>query len=244
MRLTQLTAPVLCLSMAVILPLHAEDAPPKKPWSNVGEASVLSTNGNSKSTSTSFKNLFKYDWTKAGLELDGGAMGSSNANAVTSENYYASEKTTWKLTVRNYVYERFKWDKDRFSGIRNRYDSSAGLGRLLLDFSNDKLNGELGGGYINEERTESPRNDYASGRAYGKYVHTFNPATSFSQDAEYLHNFKTSKGYRINTETAVIAALTTHLSLKTSYVWKHNNLPPPGIGKDDTTTSVALIINY
>jgi putative salt-induced outer membrane protein len=225
---------------------RGDDAPvkPAKPWSNKAELSVISTNGNSKATTTSAKELFKYDWARAGLELAGGALGASDHGRSTAENYLAREKTTWKLTVRNYLYEQFKWDKDRFAGILDRYDSSVGVGRILIDFPKDKLNGELGGGYINEQQTAPPRNEFASGRAFAKYQHTFNQATSFTQDAEYLHNFKDSRGYRVNTETAVVAALSTHLSLKTSFMWKRNGLPPPGAVKDDTTTTIALLVNY
>jgi putative salt-induced outer membrane protein len=234
---------ILGLGMAVWA--GAEEAPPEKPWKNAAEVSVVNANGNSRATTTSAKNLFEYNWGKVSLlQLEGAALGARDSGGVTAENYMAREKVTWKIYGRNYVYEQFKWDKDRFAGIANRYDASAGLGRLILDLPKDKLNGELGGGYINEERTDAPRNDFASGRAYAKYVHAFTESSSFSQDAEYLHNFENSKGYRLNTETALIASISTHLSLKSSFVWKRNALPPPGAVKDDTITSMALVINY
>lgn len=225
--------------------LRAEEPLPGKKWRDTAEVSLVTTNGNSKATTTSIKNLFGYEWSKeTTLELLGSGMGSSNRNQVTAERYEASEKVTWKLVGKNYVYERFGWDKDRFAGIRNRWDSSVGLGRLLLDLPNDQLKSELGGGYINEERTTAPRNDFGSGRAYAKYTHLLSKTSQFTQDAEYLHNFKNSKGYRLNTETALVASLSTHLSLKTSFQWKRNGQPPPGAVRDDTFTSAALVANY
>lgn len=250
MRTTRVVVSSLLVSLLSISVLLADDAVPaaegaKRKWKDAAEFSLLTTNGNSRGTTTSGKNTFTYNWSDlTGLEFLAGGRGSSNAGTVTSEQYNASEKVTWKLIGANYVYERFGWDQDRFAGIANRWDASAGLGRLLLDLKNDKINTELGGGYVNEERTSAPRNDFASGRAYAKYVHTLSATANFSQDAEYLHNFKNRKGYRLNTETALIASLSTHLSLKTSFVWKRNALPPPGAIKDDTTTAVALIVNY
>jgi putative salt-induced outer membrane protein YdiY len=138
----------------------------------------------------------------------------------------------------------FKWDSNRFAGIRNQYDSSVGYGRKLLTLPKDLLNAEIGGGYLNEERINAPRNDFGSGRAYLKYVHLFTPASSFSQDVEYIHNFQSINGYHLNTETALTANLTTHLSLKTSYTWNRINEPTPGAGKDDTKLSAALVITY
>jgi putative salt-induced outer membrane protein YdiY len=233
---------ILTASCAV----RADDAPaPIKKWKDSGEFSLVTTNGNSKGTTTSAKDTFNYNWNDVtGLELVAGGLGSSSGHTVTAENYNGSEKVTWKLVGKNYVFERFGWDKDRFAGIRNRYDSSAGLGRLLLDLPNDKLNGELGGGYINEQHTDQTHNDFGSGRAYAKYSHALSATSSFTQDGEYIHNFNNPKGYRFNTETALIAALSTHLSLKTSFDWKRNGQPPVGAVRDDTITSVALVVNY
>jgi putative salt-induced outer membrane protein len=223
----------------------AEDAPPVKPWKNIAELAFVNAVGNSRATTTSAKELFEYNWGKVtSFQLEGTALGARDRDGVTAENYMAREKMTHKLWGRNYVYEQFKWDKDRFAGIANRYDGSVGLGRLIMDLPKDKLNGELGGGYINEERTDAPRNDFGSGRAYSKYVHSFTKASSFSQDAEYIHNFENSKAYRLNTETALIGSVSTHVSLKASFVWKRNAVPPPGAVKDDTITSMALVINY
>jgi putative salt-induced outer membrane protein YdiY len=225
-------------------PVRADD-PPEKKWKEAAELSLVTANGNSKATTTSVKSRYEYAWSKLTLlELIGEALGASNANSVTAENYKANEKVTWKLVGKNYLYEKFGWDRDRFAGIQNRWDSSVGLGRLMIDLPHDKLTTELGGGYINEERKHAPRNDFASGRAYAKYLHQLSETANFTQDAEYIHNFDNRKAYRLNTETALIASMTTHLSLKASFQWKRNAVPPPGAVKDDTLTSVALIVNY
>ena len=223
--------------------LRAED-PATKPWKDAGEVSVVSANGNSKATTMSAKNTFTYAWTKSDLELIGSALGAESQDHVTAEQYLASQKSTWKFTPDFYAYEKFAWDSNRFAGIRHRYDLSGGLGYNILNFPKDKLAGELGAGYVNEERTQPPRNDYTAGRAFAKYTHTFSPTASFFQSGEYLHDFKDSDDYRLSTETAVIASLSTHLSLKASYVWKRSNKPPAGFSKDDTLTAVALLVNY
>lgn len=224
--------------------LRAEDAAPAKRWKNSTELSVVSTNGNSKTTTTSGKNTFGYNWDKTSLELIGGGLGSKSKGETTAEKYFASEKVARKITEKNYVFEKFAWDKDRFSGIRNRYDSGVGLGRHLIESAKNDLVAELGGGYVVEERVNARTNSFTSGRAYSKYVHTISDTSKFSQDAEYLHNFDDPDDFRVNTETALIAALSAHFSLKVSYTWKYVGVPPVGFGHSDTTTSVALIANY
>jgi putative salt-induced outer membrane protein len=246
MRVLKFTIGMFLIVGVLAIGAWADDAAPAKAWKDSGELSVVSTNGNSKGTTTSAKDTFTYNWTKAALELIGGGLGSSSGNQVTAEQYNASEKVTYPLTEneKNYVYEKGGWDKNRFAGYRNRWDGSVGYGREILALSSDTLIGEIGEGYINEERIDAPRNDFASTRVYAKYTHILSATAQFTQDAEYIHDDSDRKDYRLNTETALIASISTHLALKASYLWNRVGEPPPGIGKDDTTTSVALVVNY
>src|SRR5690349_13434821 len=95
----------LMLGSLLAVPLYAEDAPkaPFKPWTDKAEVSFVSSNGNSRGTTTSVKNLLGYNWSEVtGLELAAGGLGTKSGNSVTAENYNASEKVTWKLVGKNY----------------------------------------------------------------------------------------------------------------------------------------------
>lgn len=215
-----------------------------KPWSQKAQLSYLSANGNTKSTTLGASTLWtmvKGKWT---LELPAGGLNTSTQGTRTAEQYYAGEKIEFKLGERNYTFEKFLWERNTFAGFAHRYDVSAGLGREWWKTENNSLLTELGGGYINEQRIAAERNKFASGRAYSKYVRRLSATADFSQDAEYLHSFKENKDYRFNAESALISALSTHLSLKVSYGLKFRNLPPVGFTKTDTLTSISLIINY
>ncbi len=241
MKLKVISAAVL---FAVAATAGAEEAP-KKPWKNSTELSAVSANGNTKSQSGSVKDTFNYEWkSKTVLELIGSALGASNQGSTTAEKYSASEKLTQKFSEKNYGYQKFVWDKDRFAGIRGRYDNNVGMGRELIKSPVNFLIGEVGVGYIEEYRINDDDEEFTSGRAYSKYVWTISPTSNFSQDAEYLHNFENRRDFRVNTETAITAAINTAMSLKLSYVWKHVGEPPRGFGRNDTTTTVALVATY
>lgn len=232
--------------LATSHPLLAEDAPaaPKKPWKNVAEFSLVSTNGNSDSSSISGKDTFNYDWTKFGFELIGGGLGSKSDGVQTAERYYASEKGIYKLATPNYLYEKYAWDKDRFAGIRNRHDFTVGLGRELVKTPLDLLIGEFGLGRVVEEHVDAKTNSFITARLYSKYTRKLSETGTFTQDAEYLHNFEDSANFRVNAETALMSSLSKHLSLKLSYLWKYVGVPPDGFGHNDTTTTVALVATY
>jgi putative salt-induced outer membrane protein len=222
----------------------AQEAAAPKKWKDAAELSYVQTAGNSKTATTAARNLFNYDWEKAALELAAGGLGTKSRNTVTAEQFGASEKVSLKLAGKNYAFQKTAWDKNRFAGIKDRYDLGLGLGRHLLNSADDNLTLEAGGGYIFEDRLLSKNQSFGTYRGYAKYIRTLSATANASQDLEYLGNMKDSKGYRMNAETALVASISTHFSLKTSYLWKYSNSPAAGFKKTDTITSMAIIVNY
>lgn len=235
----------ISLAAAALLAASAAQAADAKPWKNSAELSFVSANGNSKTQTTSAKDAFTYDLsslTKA--ELEAGGLGARSEGRVTAEQYFALEKVAHKVSDRNYIFERYRWDRNVFAGVLHRHDLSAGAGRELWKTPKDLLIGELAPGYINEERLNDRRKDYGAARAYAKYTRDITATAKFSQDAEYTISLKDARDARLNTETALTAALSTALSIKNSFVWKHDGRPPTGKRKDDTILSVALIASF
>lgn len=235
------------LLAALLLPAgaSAQLVPEGKRWKDAAEASLVSTNGNTKTTTYSAKNLFTLAFNPlTALELDGGALHTKNQGVVTAEAFYGSEKLGYKFSDRDYVFEKYRWDRNVFTGLRHRHESTVGAGREFWKTEKDVLLGEGGPGYVVEERIGERRRSFAAFRAFGKYTHDFNPAVKFLQTVEQVQSMKDHRDYRLNTETGIVAALSTMFSIKTSYLWRHVGQPPPGNVKDDTTTSVALIANF
>lgn len=239
------SAVALATLAALSVPASAADAVTARRWKDAAEASFVNANGNSKTTTTSAKNDYSYLFDgSTTLSVEGGALGARSQGKVTAEQYYAGEKVEQKIDARNYLFERFRWDKNRFAGIANRYDSSLGAGRDLWKTAKDLLAGEAGPGYVNEERIGDKRRSFASARGYAKYTHEFTPLSKFGQDAEYVQSLKDKRDNRWSTCTDLTTALSARFSVKTSFTWKHVSQPPPNAVKDDTLTSVALIANF
>jgi putative salt-induced outer membrane protein len=234
---------IFCLPLlALTSGAYAQEA---KPWKDAAELSYVQTSGNSKTSTLSGKNLFNYDWGKTALELVAGGLGARSGTSVTAEQYNASEKLSFKLTGKNYAFQKTSWDKNRFAGIQDRWDVAVGVGRHILESAGNNLFAELGGGYVFEDRLPGTENQsFGSYRAYAKYIRALSATANASQDLEYLGNLKESDGYRMNAETALVASISTHFSLKASHVWKFSNTPGAGFKKTDTMNSVAIIVNY
>lgn len=239
------SAPAAILAVLTLaLSASAADAPAKK-WKDAAEVSIVTTNGNSKTQTTSAKNVFGYQFNAlTSLGVEAGALGARAEGKITAEQYFALEKTIHKVDDRNYIFERYRWDRNRFIDLAHRHDLSAGVGRELWKTAADLLVAEAAPGYINEEHFRDRRKSFASARAYSKYTHDFTPTTRFSQDLEYIQSLKDKRDKRVNTETALTAAFNSVFSVKNSFIWRHDSRPPTGARKDDTILAVAMIAAF
>lgn len=226
-------------------PLQAQDAAPAKKWKDSAEGSLVATNGNTKTRTLSLKNLFTYAFTPRMLfELDLGALSANSQGKATAEEFYASERLSQKFDDRNFAFGRHRWDRNRFAGIRHRNELSVGLGREVWKTAKDLWTAEAGPSYVVEERFGERRRDYAAGRVFTQYGHDFSASVKFGQTLEYLVSFKDARDNRLASETSFVSSLSTVISLKTAFLWKHAGQPPPNAVKDDTTTSIALIASF
>jgi putative salt-induced outer membrane protein len=232
----------LLLFLALAPALRAQE--PAKPWKETAQLTLLNANGNTKSSTLGFDNAFSWTGARWGAEQTAGALNTKSNGQRTAEQYNAGEKVHYKLSDRNYVFEKYRWDRDTLAGFAHRHDASVGGGRAWVQTGKDDLLGEIGAGYLNERLVRGGRNEFVSGRAFAKYSRALSETASFSQNAEYLHNFEHGRDYRLTTQTALSASLSEHFSLKLSYEWKLRNRPPAGFAKSDTLTSVAVIVNY
>lgn len=243
--LLALLALLAALPAAAALPEVTPLAPAAKRWKNTAELSFVSANGNSKTQTTSAKDAFTYDFSdRTKGEFEAGGLGARADGRVTAEQYFAQEKVGFKLTDRTYVFERYRWDRNLIAGVIHRHDFSAGLGREIRKTPKDLWIGELAPGYLIEERLNDRRKSYSSARAYTKYTRDLSATAKFSQDADYTISLKDARDARCGTETALIAALSTSLSVKNSFIWRHDSRPPLGKRKDDTILSVSLLASF
>ena len=222
----------------------AADAP-SRAWKDSAELSFVNANGNVKTQTTSIKNSYSRDFDKlTKLELEGGGLGARSEGRVIAEQYYALEKIDRKFTDRDYVFEKYRWDRNIFAGVLHRHDFAIGVGRELWKTPKDLLVGEAAPGYLNEERVNEKRKSFATVRAYSKYTRELSATAKFSQDAEYVQSLADKRDARLATETALAAAVSSVFSVKNAFTWKHDSRPPAGKRKDDTILSVALIATF
>ena len=233
---------VLVVVLAVVVKAHAEE----KRWSDEAELSFVDTGGNSDVVSLSAKNLLKYKFTNklAGSWKVGTLYGESDGEK-NAERYFTELRLDYAFTNRLYTFGIGGWLKDEFAGFDTRYYVGPGIGYKFLAGPKHLLVGEAGANYAREEYTDNTDQDYLEGRVFGKYEYAFTEKNRFSQSLEFLYNFDDSDNYKVNSVTALISALNSHLALKASYEVQYNNQPVPETLKEtDTILGMTLVVDF
>lgn len=235
------------LLLAVVLQAAAGEPPKEeKAWKDQAEFSYVDMTGNTETTSLAGKNLLAYRFTpRATVSWKVGALYSEDGGETTAESYSTELRLDWMRTARTYYYALGGWNKDRFAGIDRRYYAGGGAGRKFLDGPKHFLAGEAGLNYTREEYIDGSDSGFLTGRAFGKYEYAFTEKNRFLQSLEFLYDFSDSAHYRLNSETAVVSALTDVFSLKAGYNVRYDHRPVPAdLEHTDTMMSVALVANF
>jgi putative salt-induced outer membrane protein len=218
----------------------------EKALSDEGEVSYVQTDGNTKVSTLSAKNQLKYQFNERLLGTwKAGATSAETSNVKTAESYNTDLKLDYQNTRRLYSFVNAGWEQNKFAGVDEHTYGGAGVGYKFLVGPANFLVGELGVQYVTEKYTDTTKDDHAGGRAFAKYEYAFTEKNKFTQSLEYLNNFDDSEKYNVNSETAVISAINGNFSLKAAYVVNYTNAPvPETLKKKDSTSTVALVVNY
>ena len=236
----------LIVTLLICLVSAGAYAEEKSKWADQAELSFVDTGGNTDVTNLAAKNLLKYTFSE---DLVGSwklaALYGKTDGVKTAESYATELRTDYSYTDRIYFAGIGGWFKDKFAGIKSRYYIGPAVGYKYLTGPKHFLTGEGGLNYVKEEYIDETDSSYLQGRLFGIYEYAFTEKNRFSQSLEFLYDFEDSDNYNINSETAVISALSDYFSLKASYLIKYDNEPVPATLNDtDTILSVALVANF
>ncbi len=121
-------------------------------WSNTAHFSWVATSGNSEAQTVGFQEKLTKAWERHELTVEANAVRSESVTGgrfaeatpgdfivveppreISAENYYLRGKLDGKISGRAYWNTSIGWERNRFSGIENRYSYSGGLGTRWFD---------------------------------------------------------------------------------------------------------------
>lgn len=235
MRTHILFAAALCAAA----PLAAQDTAKTTLTLDFG---LVNATGNSEFTSMNVGE--KLTWTKGrwGLAQTGKVLFGETDDVRTAESYDFNVRGDRGLSARVGVFAFVAYYRDPFAGLASRWSGGPGIGVGLVRAARDTLNLEGALTEQSERTTAAIDRSFAATQAAARYKHTFANNASFSQTLEWLANLKTSDDYRLNSETALVAPLSSKIGLRLSYVIRFDNLPEPTFKKTDKILTTGIQI--
>jgi putative salt-induced outer membrane protein YdiY len=211
------------------------------------DLSYVLTSGNSSSSSLGFKGDITRRFTKQSISFAaGGIRASSSPDArvavgtpsdfevqipekqPTAEAYYARGRYDYKLSDRLFYTLGGGWERNRFSGIENRWVVDTGLGYILLNNARTSFRAAAGITYTSEDYTVSNDQDgsFIGARVGWDFRQKLFSTTTFTHSLIGDQSFEDTAARRLDAQFGLHVAMSSKLGLKVNWRVLYNNLPP------------------
>ena len=232
---------LVALIAPAIAPLAAQDTPAKAVVATANVAFVDAA-GNTDVTTLSGDQRLEYSPPESGWKLAefasivyGRTEGETSANALKT-----GARVDRAITGRLGALGGASYERNRFAGIARRFEEITGLAYKVLDFPKDQLGTELGASFTQQRNLDGVDDDFVAARAAAAYRHLFTEHAWLQQLLEFLRSLEDGADRRINSETSLVAPLSTRFAVKVAYTVRYDNLPEPGFEKTDRVLSTGL----
>jgi putative salt-induced outer membrane protein YdiY len=236
---------LLVLIAVFLLPveLFAQEKTEPDRWDSSIGISYVAASGNSAAQTLSITGEANRKGDKNELGLKAGTVYGKSEGETTSEYWYANARYNHDISRKAYLFGLLGLEGNELADYHLRVSAHPGIGYRFLE-NKHELRGEIGPGYIFEDRIGDDNLSFISGRAYASYKFQLTKKAAFSQDAEYLHDFDDADDFRFNANTSLVVKISEWISLKTGVSVQYVNEPPEDAEDTDVFTSTSLIFTF
>jgi putative salt-induced outer membrane protein len=219
-------AVVLCLALSELaIPSRAQDAKKPPPTEFNSDIGFVNVSGNTSVTTLNagerfIRRLAPWEFKQDFATVYGKTDGKESSNLLR-----ASLRADYGLAAHWALYALTAFDRDKFAGIKSRFAEGVGAVARLIATDINQFNLEAGFQVTQQRNLDGTDDNFKSLRGATSWKHAFSKAAYFFQAAEALPSLDDSKDLRVNSETAVVAPLSSHIGMKFSYVVHFDNLP-------------------
>jgi putative salt-induced outer membrane protein YdiY len=229
------------------------------------DLSYVLTSGNSSSSSLGFKGDLTRRWGKHSLGFAAGGIRASSSSAdaryavgtpddyevqvpdaePTAESYYGRGRYDYKLSDRLFYTLGAGWERNRFSGIDNRWVADTGVGYIFLNNERTSFRGTAGVTWTNEDYTVEDGRDgsFVGARLGWDFRQKLFENTTFTHTLVADENLEETDDLRVDAQLGLHVAMSTTLGLKVNWRLLWDNLPAlseiPLVGPGGASTVLA-----
>jgi len=211
------------------------------------DLSYVLTSGNSSSSSLGFKGDVTRRYTKHAIGFAAGGIRASSspdtriavgtpqdfevqipASEPTAEAYYGRGRYDYKLSARLYYTLGAGWERNRFSGIENRWVADTGIGYVFVSKERTSFRAAAGITYTDEQYTISDGRDgsFVGARVGWDFRQLLFSGTTLTHTLIGDQSLETGAARRFDAQLGVHVAMSTRLGLKVNWRILYNNDPP------------------
>lgn len=254
MRLREAGLP-FALAAFVSSALAAQDAKKPPPTELTADVGLVAVSGNTSTSSFTANERYIRRIKPWEFKQDAGGVYGKTAGVESSNLLRLGLRADYDLSGVFALYGLTAYDRDRFAGIRSRFAEGAGGVWKIIATDINQFNVEAGYQYTQQKNLVGPDHDFSALRLASTVKHSFTKAAYVFEGVEYIPDIQDSQDYRVNSETDLVAPLSSHTAMKLSYVVRFNNQPPfaaapPGgppparLEKTDQILSAGIQIAY
>ncbi|TRX53921.1 YdiY family protein [Thalassomonas sp. M1454] len=243
----------IALALASAPVLAEEAAEQEKIWSGDIEFGYTNLSGNTEETTTVGKFLIKRESAPWKWQTFVEGLASEKDDERTAEKYGMFSRLEYNWTDKNYVFGRVSYEEDKFSGFKNQYTVTSGVGWNLYDLETLAWDVEAGLGYRFEESEDIY--DEITGALISLGEKEEEPIVrlstifswDFAENAKFVQLLSSEMGDE-NTisysRTALEVKIIGELALKVSYNIKYTEEVPAETEHADKETLVTLSYSF
>jgi putative salt-induced outer membrane protein YdiY len=229
------------LLLAVNLP--AQEARKTPPLTFTGDIAFVDASGNSEVTTINVLEQITYRTGRLTLEQTFGATHGRTEGETTASLVRGGLRGDYHFQPRLGAYLQLNVERNRFAGIDRRFEQGTGVTYDVVALSRDSVRFEGGASFVQQRSPGGQWSDFPSARTAARYVHRFAERTHFRQLVELLPNLRDTGELRVNSETTVIAPISTAIGLRLGYALRYDSRPPVvGVEKLDRVFSAGIQI--
>ena len=224
MRATTKLLPIIlaAVTTSTLANAQAKAPPPSEFNTDLGFVSVA---GNTSVTTLSLGEKWIRRLARWEFKQDLGAVYGKTEGEETSNLWKASVRGDYGLGANLAIYARTAFDRNKFAGVKSRFAEGLGLVAKLAATDINQFNVEGGFELTQQDNLDGTSDSFSSLRAASTWKRMFSATAYFFQGIEFLPNLDDSDDYRINSETTIVAPLSSHVAMKASYQVRFDNLP-------------------
>lgn len=217
------------------------EPPPPLLWSGGLGLSLVMTSGNSDVRSFGLDLGVKRLPDPWGFEAGLVATQVEEDGETSAERLFARARAERSFSAAWSVFGGLSAEQDELAGLDRRSLVEAGAIWRAFATERQSLALDFGLTWTDERLVAGPDESAFGGLAGLAYSYRFGEAATLRERALWYPCFEDGSNWRLTSETALEAGLTSRWALKLALLVRYDNRPAPGFEETDTTTTASLV---